>query len=80
MDTLLVFASEDCIGWDELKQVLSRLRDREPETNIEIKCPIEYEEEFHERGLVICPSVIYDDELIAVGVPTLEELEEKIHD
>jgi len=79
MDTLTVYAEQDCIGWDELNQVLSEFRAQEDvPVSVEVKSPSEYPDEFHGHGLVVCPSVLYDDELIVVGVPTVEELNQKV--
>jgi len=76
---LTIYASEQCLGWEELDDVLSRLRKRlNGGTQITIKDPAEHENEFYERGLVVCPSILYGDDLIVVGVPTVEEIEKKL--
>ena len=68
MKPITIYASDHCFGWEELLESVEVLREQY-DLEITIKDPIEHEEEFYEQGLVICPSVLYGDELVAVGVP-----------
>ena len=81
MGTLVVYGSEDCPGWSEVQPVLRDFRETTgPETTVRVKDPVEHAEEFYGHGLVVCPSILYEGELIVVGVPTLSELKEKTAD
>jgi len=78
-DELLVFGSEDCLGWVETRGALNKLEE-DPEFQLAINHldPIEHEETFRERGLVVCPSIVYKDEIIAVGPPKPGSIKQKI--
>lgn len=77
MKLITVFASENCIGWSELQETLDEFRNRTNLT-IEVKDPIEHRKEFYAHGLVICPSIVYGEQLVAVGAPEPDALLEQI--
>lgn len=72
---LLVYGSEDCLGWQEISELIETLRN-EPrlDVSVTVRDPLEHRDEFQEKGLVICPSFLYEGELIAVGPPDRDEL------
>lgn len=78
VNRLIVYGSENCIGWKDVQALLGELRSREPEYVIEVRDPADHREEFREKGLVVCPSFLFGGELIAVGVPRVQTLREKI--
>lgn len=81
MGDLLVYGSEDCLGWQDVRELLETLRDDSRlDLDITVKDPFEHREEFQEKGLVVCPSFLHDGELIAVGTPDFEDLTSSLED
>lgn len=79
MNTLTVYGSTDCMGWDHVEELLRKFRDdTECDIEIEVKDPTENWEEFREKGLVVCPSFVVGNELLAVGTPDFEDLKNKL--
>lgn len=79
MEELLVFGSEDCMSWEETTEVLDRLEnDDEVPVSFRILDPVENSELFKKYELVICPSIVHQDELISVGPPNFDYLKQKI--
>lgn len=79
MSELLVYGSEDCMGWEDVEDLLDELKS-DPDCNIEIdvRDPAKHWEEFQDKGLVVCPSFLFNDELIAVGPQDPDDLKEII--
>lgn len=77
MKPITIYASDHCFGWEELLESVEVLRE-EYDLDITIKDPIEHEEEFYGLGLVVCPSVLYGDELVAVGIPEPDQFYQEL--
>lgn len=79
VDRLIVYGSKDCMGWQDVQALLAELRQPgDLDYVIDVRDPAEHPEEFRDKGLVVCPSYLFNGELIAVGVPRAETLRDKI--
>jgi hypothetical protein len=67
------------MSWDRTIDVINRLKeDDEVLASIEILDPVEHDDLFRDYGLVICPSIVYRDEVISVGPPNFEHVKDKV--
>lgn len=63
------------MGWEETREALDELEDDPDfEPGIVQLDPAEHEQRFRELGLVVCPSIVYRDEIIAVGPPNADSI------
>jgi hypothetical protein len=67
------------MGWDETREILDEL-ESDPEFSVDITRldPVEHRDQFRKYGLVVCPSFVYRDEVIAVGPPNPESIKERV--
>ncbi|MFB6355850.1 MAG: hypothetical protein ABEJ65_04975 [bacterium] len=81
MGSLLVFGSEDCMAWEDTVELIEQLESSEDfYPAIECLDPVEHNEKFQEYNLVICPSFVYEGELIAVGPSTPEDIKSSVEE
>lgn len=68
MPSLIIYGSEDCLGWEDTLEVVEKLKS-DPEFGfpVEIRSPENHEQAFRELGAVICPAYVFEDEVISVG-------------
>jgi hypothetical protein len=78
---LLIFASDECMGWETTRETIETLRDNSDfQPSIEVLDPTENQELFREYELTVCPSFLLDDELIAVGPTTPDKIQQHLSD
>lgn len=81
MNLLLVFGSEDCPSWERTRKLIDELENDEGlSLDLRVLDPAEHKEQFRGYGLVICPSIVYRDEVISVGPPDVDHVKGKIRD